>query len=39
MATTPHVDNKRYQGLIVSIALFLSLIGALLAFTFYTQTY
>ncbi|MGP5550506.1 ATP-binding protein [Psychrobacter namhaensis] len=37
MATTPNVDNKRYQGLIVSIALFLSLIGALLAFTFYTS--
>ncbi|WP_201605427.1 ATP-binding protein [Psychrobacter sp. JCM 18903] len=37
MATTPNVDNKRYQGLIISIALFLSLIGALLAFTFYTS--
>ncbi|MGP5201972.1 ATP-binding protein [Psychrobacter aquimaris] len=38
MATTPNVDNKRYQGLIISIALFLSLIGALLAFTFYTSS-
>lgn len=37
MATTPNVDNKRYQGLIISIALFLSLISALLAFTFYTS--
>ncbi|MBH0005090.1 ATP-binding protein [Psychrobacter sp. SWN149] len=37
MATIPNVDNKRYQGLIISIALFLSLIGALLAFTFYTS--
>ncbi len=37
MATTSNVDNKRYQGLIISIALFLSLIGALLAFTFYTS--
>ena len=38
MATTHNVDNKRYQGLIISIALFLSLIGALLAFTFYTSS-
>jgi len=38
MATTSNIDNKRYQGLIVSIALFLSLIGALLAFTFYTSS-
>lgn len=38
MATIPNVDNKRYQGLIISIALFLSLIGALLAFTFYTSS-
>lgn len=38
MATTPNIDNKRYQGLIISIALFLSLIGALLAFTFYTSS-
>ena len=38
MATTSNVDNKRYQGLIISIALFLSLIGALLAFTFYTSS-
>ena len=38
MATTPNVDNKRYQNLIISIALFLSLIGALLAFTFYTSS-
>ena len=38
MATISNVDNKRYQGLIVSIALFLSLIGALLAFTFYTSS-
>ena len=38
MATTNNIDNKRYQGLIVSIALFLSLIGALLAFTFYTSS-
>lgn len=37
MAITSNVDNKRYQGLIISIALFLSLIGALLAFTFYTS--
>ena len=37
MATTSNVNNKRYQGLIISIALFLSLIGALLAFTFYTS--
>ena len=32
------VENKRYRGLIISIALFLSLIGALLAFTFYTSS-
>ena len=38
MATTSNIDNKRYQGLIISIALFLSLIGALLAFTFYTSS-
>lgn len=38
MATTPNIDNKRYQGLIISIALFLSLIGALLAFTFFTSS-
>ncbi|MDN3398033.1 ATP-binding protein [Psychrobacter sp. APC 3426] len=38
MAITHNIDNKRYQGLIVSIALFLSLIGALLAFTFYTSS-
>lgn len=38
MATTNNIDNKRYQGLIISIALFLSLIGALLAFTFYTSS-
>ncbi len=38
MATTHNVDNKRYQGLIISIALFLTLIGALLAFTFYTSS-
>ncbi|MGP5646135.1 ATP-binding protein [Psychrobacter celer] len=38
METTPNIDNKRYQGLIISIALFLSLIGALLAFTFYTSS-
>ena len=38
MATTHNVDNKRYRSLIVSIALFLSLIGALLAFTFYTSS-
>ncbi|ERL55391.1 ATP-binding protein [Psychrobacter aquaticus] len=38
MATTSNVDNKRYRGLIISIALFLSLIGALLAFTFYTSS-
>ncbi|WP_201549026.1 ATP-binding protein [Psychrobacter fjordensis] len=38
MATISNVDNKRYQGLIISIALFLSLIGALLAFTFYTSS-
>ena len=38
MATTPNVDNKRYQNLIISITLFLSLIAALLAFTFYTSS-
>lgn len=38
MATVNNIDNKRYQGLIVSIALFLTLIGALLAFTFYTSS-
>ena len=39
MATTHNIDdNKRYQGLIISIALFLTLIGALLAFTFYTSS-
>ncbi len=38
MATTHNVDNKRYHSLIISIALFLSLIGALLAFTFYTSS-
>lgn len=38
MATIPNVSNKRYQSLIISIALFLSLIGALLAFTFYTSS-
>lgn len=38
MATTHNIDNKRYRSLIVSIALFLSLIGALLAFTFYTSS-
>lgn len=31
------VDNKRYQGLILSIVAFLSLIALLLAFTFYTS--
>ncbi|MEZ7503581.1 ATP-binding protein [Psychrobacter sp. Arc29] len=38
MATINNGDNKRYRGLIISIALFLSLIGALLAFTFYTSS-
>lgn len=38
MATTNTGDNKRYQSLIISIALFLTLIGALLAFTFYTSS-
>ena len=38
MATTHNIDNKRYHSLIISIALFLSLIGALLAFTFYTSS-
>ena len=38
MATVNNIDNKRYQSLIVSIALFLTLIGALLAFTFYTSS-
>lgn len=38
MATMPNVNNKRYQNLIISIALFLSLIAALLAFTFYTSS-
>ncbi|MGM8900556.1 ATP-binding protein, partial [Psychrobacter sp. 1Y4] len=37
-ATINNGDNKRYRGLIISIALFLSLIGALLAFTFYTSS-
>ena len=37
MATTT-TNNGRYRGLIISIALFLSLIGALLAFTFYTSS-
>lgn len=32
------VNNGRYRGLIISIALFLSLIAALLAFTFYTSS-
>lgn len=30
--------DKRYQSLIISIGLFLTLIGALLAFTFYTSS-
>ncbi len=38
MATTPNIENKRYQNLIISIALFLTLIAALLAFTFYTSS-
>lgn len=38
MATSYNTDNKRYRSLIISIALFLSLIGALLAFTFYTSS-
>ena len=38
MATTYNTENKRYRSLIISIALFLSLIGALLAFTFYTSS-
>ncbi|WP_426223766.1 ATP-binding protein [Psychrobacter sp. DWR1-2-3] len=38
MATTYNTENKRYHSLIISIALFLSLIGALLAFTFYTSS-
>lgn len=39
MAITSSItDNKRYQGLIISIALFLTLIGALLVFTFYTSS-
>ena len=38
MATPYNTDNKRYRSLIISIALFLSLIGALLAFTFYTSS-
>ncbi len=39
MATIPNTDdNKRYQSLIISIVLFLTLIGALLAFTFYTSS-
>lgn len=38
MATVNNINNKRYQSLIVSIALFLTLIGALLAFTFYTSS-
>jgi len=37
MATTT-TNNGRYRGLIISIALFLSLIAALLAFTFYTSS-
>lgn len=38
MAIASNIDNKRYRGLILSIALFLSLIGTLLAFTFYTSS-
>ena len=38
MAIIHNADNKRYHSLIISIALFLSLIGALLAFTFYTSS-
>ena len=38
MATTYNTENKRYHSLIISIALFLSLIAALLAFTFYTSS-
>lgn len=37
MNTQKNVDNKRYNSLIISIVLFLSLIVALLAFTFYTS--
>ncbi len=38
MADINNIGNKRYQSLIISIALFLTLIGALLAFTFYTSS-
>ena len=38
MATAYNTENKRYHSLIISIALFLSLIGALLAFTFFTSS-
>lgn len=38
MAISTRNDNSRYRGLILSIAAFLALIGALLAFTFYTSS-
>ncbi|WP_367106568.1 ATP-binding protein [uncultured Psychrobacter sp.] len=38
MAISTMSDNSRYRGLILSIAAFLALIGALLAFTFYTSS-
>lgn len=37
LVQAPADDGSRYRSLIASIALFLSLIGALLAFTFYTS--
>ncbi len=36
--TTTENEGSRYRGLIISIAAFLALIGALLAFTFYTSS-
>ncbi|CAM4177716.1 ATP-binding protein [Psychrobacter arenosus] len=38
MAMTNNIDSRRYRGLIISITLFLTLIGALLAFTFFTSS-
>lgn len=37
MVETTNTSGSRYRGLIISIALFLTLIGVLLAFTFYTS--
>lgn len=38
MAASTMNDGSRYRGLILSIVAFLALIGALLAFTFYTSS-